>query len=102
MSDTMSTASSDIELDNSITEDINNLVDSCHELHANIIEADKLLNNIKDRINISDTIYIIHNGVQMDFYDLLESLHTEALLNIEEGLHNSFEDTLLNSIDKLV
>ena len=94
------------DLDNSVTEDINSLIDTCHRLHANIIGADNLLGNIKDRIDmsddISDTIYIISDGVEMDFYDFLESLHKEAISNIEEGVPNSFEDALLNAIDKLV
>jgi len=104
--DTNTNTSSDFELDNSIIEDINSLITTCHTLHTNIVEADNLLGNIKDSINmsdnISDTIYIMNGGVEMDFYDFLESLHKEAISNIEEGMPNSFEDALLNSIDKLV
>lgn len=104
--DTETDSNSDFELDNSIIEDINSLINTCHTLHTNIIEADNLLGNINDSINmsdnISDTIYIMNGGVEMDFYDFLESLHKEAILNIEEGVPNRFEDALLNSIDKLV
>jgi len=103
MSDVLS--DSDFDLDNSVTDDINSLIDSCHKLHENIIDADNLLGSIKDMItsdDISDTIYIMNGGVEMDFYDFLESLHKEAISNIEEGVPNSFEDALLNAIDKLV
>ena len=99
---TYNTSDSDFELDNSIIEDINSLINTCHTLHTNIVEADNLLGNIKDSINTSDNIYIMNGGVEMDFYDFLESLHKEAISNIEEGMPNSFEDALLNSIDKLV
>ena len=100
--DTNTNTSSDFELDNSIIEDINSLITTCHTLHTNIVEADNLLGNIKDSINTSDNIYIMNGGVEMDFYEFLESLHKETISNIEEGMPNSFEDALLNSIDKLV
>lgn len=106
MSDTdTNTSDSDFELDNSVTEDINSLIDTCHKLHANIIDADNLLGNIKGMItsdDISDTIYIMNGGVEMDFYDFLESLHKEAISNIEDGVPNRFEDALLDAVDKLV
>jgi len=101
MSDVLS--DSDFDLDNSVTDDINSLIDTCHKLHANIIDADSLLGNIKDIINMGDdTIYIISDGIEIDFYDFLESLHKEAISNIEEGVPNRFENALLNAIDKLV
>ena len=91
------------DLDNSVTEDINSLIDTCYKLHANIIDADNLLGNIKDIINMGDdTIYIISDGIEMDFYDFLESLHKEAISNIEDGVPNRFEDALLDAVDKLV
>ena len=88
--------------DTSLYNDIDNLIDTCHELHANIIIANDVLSNIKDKINRLHTINIIYDGVKMDFHELLESLHKEALENIEKGRTNMFEDQLIKSIHNSV
>jgi hypothetical protein len=92
-----SDASSDLDI--SICKDINDLVDSCHELHANVIIANNLLGNITDNINKIQTINVIYEGETMNFYDLLELLHKNAINNIKEGRPNEFENQLLKAID---
>jgi hypothetical protein len=92
----------DLDLDNSITNDINDLINNCHKLHATIIEANNLLDNIKDKIDMHNSITIMSDGVQSDFYELLELHHKDALSNIEAGRPNIFEDALLDAIDKLL
>ena len=87
------------DLDISISKDINDLIDSCHELHANIIVANNLLDNITDKINRIQSINVIYEGDKMNFYDLLELLHENAINNIKEGRSNSFEHQLLKAID---
>jgi hypothetical protein len=93
-------ASSDSgESNDSICKDIDYLIDSCHELHANVIIANNLLSNITDKINRIQNINVIYEGKQMDFYDLLELLHVNALNNIKEGRQNNFENELLKAIN---
>jgi len=87
------------DLDISISKDIDDLIDSCHTLHANIIVANNLLSNITNKINRIQSINVIYEGDKMDFYDLLELLHTNAINNIKEGRSNSFEHQLLKAID---
>ena len=93
-------ASSDSgESNDSICNDINDLIESCHELHENVIIANNLLSNITDKINRIQTINVIYEGEKMDFYDLLELLHVNAINNIKEGNPNSFENELLKAIN---
>ena len=87
------------DLDISISKDIDYLIDSCHELHANVILANNLLSNIADKINRIQSINVIYEGDKIDFYELLELLHTNAINNIKEGRSNSFENQLLKAID---
>ena len=70
------------DLDISISKDIDDLIDSCHELHANIIVANNILSNITDKVNKIQSINIIYEGEKIDFYDLLELLHKNAIKNI--------------------
>lgn len=90
------------DLDISISKDIDDLIDSCHELHANIIVANNLLSNITNKINRIQSINVIYEGDKMDFYDLLELLHENAINNIKEGRSNSFENQLLKAIDLII
>jgi len=93
-------ASSDSsDSNNSICNNINDLIESCHELHANVIIANNLLSNITDKINRIQNINVIYEGKKMDFYDLLELLHVNAINNIKEGNPNSFENELLKAIN---
>ena len=93
-------ASSDSsESNDSICNDIDDLINSCHELHANVIIANNLLGNITDKINRIQTINVMYEGEKMDFYDLLELLHVNALNNIKEGRQNNFENELLKAIN---
>jgi hypothetical protein len=93
------TSSESSNSSNSICKDIDYLIDSCHELHANVIIANNLLSNITDKINRIQNINVIYEGKQMDFYDLLELLHVNAINNIKEGNPNSFENELLKAIN---
>ena len=103
-SDYDASSDSDVSRDSniSISNDINALIDSCHELHANVIVANNLLGNITDKINNIQTINVIYNGEKMDFYDLLELLHIEALKDIEGGRPSRFEEALIDSINNSV
>jgi hypothetical protein len=93
-------ASSDSsESNDSICNDIDDLINSCHELHANVIIANNLLSNITDKINRIQNINVIYEGKKMDFYELLELLHVNALNNIKEGRPNNFENELLKAIN---
>lgn len=95
-------ASSDSSaLDDSICKDINDLVDSCHTLHANVIIANNLLDNITDKINSNQTINVIYEGEKMGFYNLLELLHKNAINDVKEGRPNGFENQLLNAISSM-
>ena len=86
-------------LDISISKDINDLINSCYTLHANIIVANNLLGNITDKINKIQCINVTHEGNKMDFYDLLELLHKNAINNIKEGKPSDFENQLLKAIN---
>jgi len=98
-------ASSDSDASNDsynlICKDIDDLINSCHELHANIIVANDLLSNITN-INVNKSINIEYDGVTMEFYKLIETLHTEALKNIEAGIPSNFDDLVINAITKSV
>ena len=87
------------DLDISISKDIDDLINSCHTLHSNVIIANNLLGNITDKINRIQSINVIYEGDKIDFYELLELLHTNAINNIKEGRSNSFENQLLKAID---
>ena len=87
------------DLDISISKDIDDLINSCHTLHSNVIIANNLLDNITDKINRIQSINVIYEGDKMDFYKLLELLHENAIKNIKEGKSNSFEHQLLKAID---
>lgn len=87
------------DLDISISKDIDDLIDSCHTLHSNVIIANNLLGNITDKINKIQSINVIYEGDKIDFYELLELLHTNAINNIKEGRSNNFEHQLLKAID---
>ena len=92
------TSSESSDSSDSICKDIDYLIDSCHELHENVIIANNLLSNITDKINRIQNINVIYEGKKMDFYDLLELLHINALNNIKEGRPNNFENELLKAI----
>ena len=93
-----SDSSDSSELDISISKDIDDLINSCHTLHANIIVANNLLDNITDKINRIQSINVIYEGNKMDFYELLELLHENAIKNIKEGRPSGFENQLLDVI----
>ena len=86
------------DLDISISKDIDDLIDSCHTLHSNIIVANNLLGNITDKINRIQSINVIYKGDKMNFYELLELLHENAIKNIKEGRPSGFEHQLLKAI----
>ena len=87
---------------NLICKDIDDIINSCHELHANIIVANDLLSNITNNINRYKPISIEYDGITMEFYKLIGILHTEALKNIEAGRQSNFDDLLINAINKSV
>ena len=87
---------------NSICKDIDDIINSCHELHANIIVANDILSNITNNINRYKPINIEYDGITMEFYKLIGILHTEALKNIEAGRQSNFDDLLINAINKSV
>ena len=90
------------DLDISISKDIDDLINSCHTLHSNVIIANNLLGNITDKINRIKSINVIYEGDKIDFYELLELLHTNAINNIKEGRSSDFENQLLKAIGLII
>ena len=100
MSNSDSDSDSDSE-DSSICNEIGQLINQCHQLHNYIDNSFETLQNIKYLINTRTNINILYNGSILDFNELLENLHNEALENIKGGIKNYFGQKLLDTLNTI-
>ena len=87
--------------DISICNEIGQLINQCHQLHNYIDNSFETLHNIKYLINTHTNINVLYNGSILDFDELLENLHKEALENIKGGIKNYFGQKLLDTLNTI-
>ncbi len=87
---------------NSVCDEIGQLIERCEELHEHIHNSFETLQNIETLVKNHTNILVKYNNSIMDFDDVLEKAHLEALEEIKEKGINTFGDKLLNTIDLCV
>jgi len=87
--------------DISVCEEISQLIDQCHLLHEHIYNADITLENIKSLVKNNNNIQVTYNALVCDFDNILESIHTSSLKNIEEKGVNNFSEKLLEALNNM-
>jgi hypothetical protein len=93
MSDTDSDSDSDIS-ENSIFEDLEKLIESCHAIHSHLHNSSETLQNLHQLVANNTNIQLKYKGELREFDDILEELHAAALKNIEETGANTFGELL--------
>jgi hypothetical protein len=84
--------------DNSVCEEIGQLIERCEELQEHIASSYETLQNIHSLVQ--NNINVTHNEWTGDFEELLEVFHKEALTNISEGRSADFGEKLLKMLDE--
>jgi hypothetical protein len=91
---------SDLEsVSNTVCDEIGQLIERCEELHEHINNSFETLQHINTLVKNHNNIFVKYNDSVVDFDDLLEKTHLEALENIKEKGVNNFGENLLNIID---
>ena len=94
--DSLSDNSSVTSFDSSsVCEEIGQLIDNCHVIHAEIQNSINILDNIEYLIATQNNIQVTYNGNKCDFDEVLESLHLVALKNIKESGTSNFSKLIL-------
>lgn len=86
--------------DNSVCEEIGQLIERCEELQEQIASSYETLQNIHSLVANQNNINVTHNEWTGDFEELLEVFHKEALTNISEGRSGDFGEKLLKMLDE--
>jgi hypothetical protein len=102
MSDTESTSETSSFGDNSVCEEIGQLIERCEELHEYIHNSYETLQSIHSLVANKNNINVTHNEWTGDFEELLEVFHKEALMNISEGRDAEFGQKLLKMLDEAI
>jgi hypothetical protein len=84
---------------NSICEQIDNLIESCEKLHIHIHNSFDTVHTIKELIDSNININVVINNEIKDLDSILEELHNDAILKIKETGHSNFGEELLNIIN---
>jgi hypothetical protein len=83
----------------SICDEIDQLIQTCEQLHSHIHNSFETLEGIQNMIESRNNITITYNGELCDFDEVLEKLHGEALENISVNGSNNFGEKLLKVLD---
>lgn len=84
---------------NSICEQIDNLIESCEQLHIHIHNSFDTLHTIKELIDSNSNINVVIDNEVKDLDSILEELHNNAVVKIKETGHTNFGKELLNIIN---
>ena len=95
----LSSVTSSMISNSSIFDEIDQLIQTCEQLHSHIHNSFETLQGIQDLIESRNNINITYNGELCDFDKLLEKLHGEALENISANGSNNFGGKLLKVLD---
>jgi hypothetical protein len=93
----MSDSDSEIS-ENSIFEDLEKLIESCHAIHSHLHNSTETLQNLHQLVANNTNIQFKYKGELRDFDDILEELHRAALKSIEETGKNTFGELFLTMI----
>lgn len=94
---------SDLEsVSSTVCDEIGQLIERCEELHEHIHNSFETLQNIETLVKNHRNILVKYNDSVIDFDDVLEKAHLEALENIKEKGINIFGENLLNKIESCV
>jgi hypothetical protein len=103
MADNMSIDSSDSDStssDNSLNNEIIQLIHRCEQLNLHHQYAIESLHNIQEMLNEDDNIMAHYECEDHEFGELLESLHQKTLEAIQKGENSSFSQRLLELLEK--
>jgi hypothetical protein len=91
---------SDLEsISSSVCDEIGQLIERCEELHEHIHNSFETLQNIETLVKNHTNILVKYNDSIVDFDEVLEQVHKEALGDIKEKGVNTFGGKLLLAID---
>lgn len=93
--DTASRISSD-----SISNELDDLLQRCEQLHEHIQNSTKTLHSIHQLVSSGGNIKIIVDGTTRDFNELLEELHVVALERVRAGEQSNFGTALLAMLEQ--
>jgi hypothetical protein len=85
----------------SIYNEITDLIDRAHELHAQIHNSFETLQIIHNLVESSNNIRVIYEGETRDLDNILEKLHEESLKQIEETGTTNFGQKLIDALDAM-
>jgi hypothetical protein len=84
---------------NSICDQIDNLIERCEQLHIHIHNSFDTIHTIKELVDTNLNINIVIDDKEKDLDIILEELHENAILKIKETGHSNFGEELLNIIN---
>ena len=93
--DTASCTSSD-----SISNELDDLLQCCKQLHEHIQNSTETLHAIHQMVSLGENIKITVDSTTRDFNELLEELHMVALERVREGKQSNFGATLLAMLEQ--
>lgn len=100
MSDTVSeTSFYSTESNSSLYDEIGQLIERCEELHEHIHNSFETLQNIHTLVKNHTNIMVKYNDSIMDFDEVLEKVHKEALEDIKTKGDTTFGDKLITVLD---
>jgi hypothetical protein len=83
----------------SVYDEIGQLIERCEELHEHIHNSFETLQNIHTLVKNHTNIMVKYNDSIMDFDEVLEEVHKEALEDIKAKGVNTFGDKLTAVLD---
>ena len=87
------------ESNSSVYDEIGQLIERCEELHEHIHNSFETLQNIHTLVKNHTNIMVKYNDSIIDFDEVLEEVHKEALEDIKEKSVNTFGDKLISAIN---
>jgi len=96
----MDTDTDSVESDDSLNNEISELIERCEELNLHHQYAINTLHKIQEILNEDDNIMAHYECEDHEFGELLESLHQKTLEAIQKGENSSFSQRLLELLEK--
>lgn len=88
--------------DNSLFQEIEQLMEQCQDIHLHHLTAIQSLYSIQQLLSSQSKILCTYQQQEpRDFDSILEELHTQVMNDINEGKSVNFSQLLLNAMDQM-
>jgi hypothetical protein len=92
--------SSSIASSDSISNELDTLLERCEQLHKHIHNSTETLHAIHRLVDAGGNIKIVIDSVIRDFNEVLEELHAAALERVKAGEQSNFGSALLAVLER--